>query len=188
MDYREFAATQKSAYQSADVKNIAGELGRHDGPSVKADDVDESVVSLPSAADADALFAKSSAQWTACDGKTLTVLSGTFVQNAITDVRVADSVVAATVSLGPGVHSILASIPEARAIGVRGNCLVEVEVSFFRYHLAIRPGVGRHQHQRHRHRGRDDRQGRRAALTLRFTWERWRAGSPRCCRLPPRPG
>ncbi len=123
--------TQKGAYQSADVKNIAGELWRHDGPSVKVDEVDESVVSLATTADADALFAKFSAQWTACDGKTLTVPSSTFVQNAITDVRVADSVVAATVSLGPGAHSILASIPEARAIGVRGNCLVEVEVTFF---------------------------------------------------------
>ena len=123
--------TQKSAYQSADVKNIAGELWRHHGRSVKVDEVDESVVSLATTADADALFAKFAVQWTACDGKTLTVPSGTFVQNAITDVSVADSVVVATVSLGPGAHSILASIPEARAVGVRGNCLVEVEVTFF---------------------------------------------------------
>ncbi len=122
---------QKSAYQSADVRDIARESWRHDGSSVKVNDVDEGVVSLPTAADANALFARFSAQWKECDGKTLTVPSDTFVQDAITDVRVMDSVVAATVSLGPGAHSILASVPEARAIGVRGNCLVEVEVTFF---------------------------------------------------------
>jgi hypothetical protein len=123
--------TQKGAYQSADVRNIARESWWHDGQSVNVDNVDESVVSLPTAANAQALFAKFAAQWKECDGKTLTLPSGTFVQYAITQVRVANSVVAATVSLGPEEHSILASVPEARAVGVRGNCLVEVDVSFF---------------------------------------------------------
>jgi len=31
----------------------------------------------------------------------------------------------------PPEHSILASVPLARALGVRGNCLVEVAVHFF---------------------------------------------------------
>jgi len=70
------------------------------------------------------------AQWSQCDGKTLTVPSDVYPQDAISDVRSADSVVAATVVQDPGAHSILVSAPEARAMGVRANCLVEVEVSF----------------------------------------------------------
>lgn len=92
---------------------------------------DEGVVALPSAAAADDLFARFSAQWKECDGTTLTVPASAFGQRSITDVRVADSVVAATVSLRRGTHSILASVPQARAVGVRGNCVVEVAVTFF---------------------------------------------------------
>ena len=95
------------------------------------DDVYEAVVSVATAAAADALFAKFSAQWKDCDGKTLTLPSGPFAHEAISDVRTGDSVVAATVSLGPAADSILAPIPEARAIGVSANCLVEVNVAFF---------------------------------------------------------
>jgi hypothetical protein len=122
--------TQKTAYQSADVTTVAEESWRADGNSVKVTGVDEGVVALRTAADAAALFARFSAQWQKCDGTTVTVPSGIFVQNAISGVRVADSVVAATVSLGPGPQSILAAVPEARALGVRGNCLVEVVVTF----------------------------------------------------------
>ena len=53
--------------------------------------------------------------------------------DTISDVRVADSVVAATLSIDtqlPGIPST-GPRPEARAIGVRGNCLVEVDVAFF---------------------------------------------------------
>ncbi|MDT5347167.1 MAG: hypothetical protein QOH91_454 [Mycobacterium sp.] len=89
---------EKSAYQSADVKNIARESWWHDGASMKVMAVEESVVSLSTAAAADALFDRFSAQWNECDGKTLTVPSGPFVSNAITQVHVANSVLAATVS------------------------------------------------------------------------------------------
>lgn len=128
-------AAQESTYQSAtgktDVRNVAIESWQHDGHSVKVDEVVESVVSLPTAADAAALFARLPARWKKCDGTTLTVPSETYVRDTITDVRVADSVVAATVSLGPGAHSVLAPVPKARAIGVQGNCLVDVAVTFF---------------------------------------------------------
>jgi hypothetical protein len=126
---------QKNTYQSAsgksDVRSFATEGWAHDGTSVKVDIVVEGVVSLPTAEDAAALFARFSAQWKECDGQTLTVPSDIFPDNPIADVRVADSVVAATVSRGAGAHSILLPEPEARAIGARGNCLVEVEVTFF---------------------------------------------------------
>lgn len=131
--------TQRSVYQSgsgkseakAGLKSIASESWQHGGSSVKVDDVGESVVSLRSPTAASALFAKFSAQWKQCDGQTVTFPSGTFVRDTITDVRADDSVVAATVTLRPREHSILSSIPEARAIGVRRDCVVEVRVSFF---------------------------------------------------------
>lgn len=123
--------TQRNVYRSVEVKSVARVSWRHDGSSVKVDDVDEGVVVLPSAAAADDLFARFSAQWKECDGTTLTVPASAFGQRSITDVRVADSVVAATVSLRRGTHSILASVPQARAVGVRGNCVVEVAVTFF---------------------------------------------------------
>ena len=122
---------QKSVYQSAPVKNFVTEGWAHDGPSVKVDLVVEGVVTLPTAQDVAALWGKFSAQRKQCDGQTLTVPGDIFPDNPISDVRVADSVLAATVSRGPGPHSILLSAPEARAVGVRGNCLVEVEVTFF---------------------------------------------------------
>jgi PknH-like extracellular domain len=95
--------------------------------------VKEGVVSLPTAADAGALFAKFSQRWQKCDGST-TPLPGSLVRLTakITHVQVATSVLAATVSIGwtlPGPDS--GSIPAGRAIAVRGNCLVEVEVDFF---------------------------------------------------------
>jgi hypothetical protein len=60
-----------------------------------------------------------------------------------TNVQITDSVVAATVSIGwgsPG--SDEASIPSGRAVGVRGNCLVEVEVDFFNTSNQSRRGTG----------------------------------------------
>jgi hypothetical protein len=122
--------TQKSVYQSAGVSNIATELWRQEGYAPTATDIAESVIALPTMADANALFGRFSEQWKQCDGKTLTVPSSSFVDNAITDVRVTDSVLLASVSKDPGAQSILHAVPEVRALGVRGNCLVEVEVAY----------------------------------------------------------
>lgn len=84
--------TQRNVYRSVEVKSVARVSWRHDGSSVKVDDLDEGVVALPSAAAADDLFARFSAQWKECDGTTLTVPASAFGQRSITDVRVADSV------------------------------------------------------------------------------------------------
>ncbi|EUA13227.1 pknH-like extracellular domain protein [Mycobacterium kansasii 732] len=122
---------QQGPYRPAPIQNMASEMWAHNGASVKVDDVYEGIVALPTAVDANGLFAKFAAQWKKCDGTTLTMPTSTvYGQAAISDVRVMDSVVAATISLGSGPHSILATIPQARALGVRGNCLVEVMVSF----------------------------------------------------------
>lgn len=121
---------QKTPYQSADVGTVADEFWRPDDSATEMSAVHEGVVSVPTAADANALFASFSAQWKQCDGKALNEPSHLFVRDTIGDVRVMDSVVAATVELEPGPGSILAAVPEARAVGVAGNCLVEVEVAF----------------------------------------------------------
>ncbi|ORB37273.1 sensor domain-containing protein [Mycobacterium persicum] len=122
---------QQGPYRFAPVQNTASEMWSHNGASVKVDDVYEGIAALPTAADANGLFAKFAAQWKKCDDTTLTMPTSTvYGQAAISEVRVVDSVVAATISLGSGPHSILTTIPQARALGVRGNCLVEVTVSF----------------------------------------------------------
>ncbi|OBK50252.1 sensor domain-containing protein [Mycobacterium sp. 1081908.1] len=123
--------TSAGAYRSADVGNVATEAWAHDGHSVKVDLVVQGVVSLRTAAGAAALFARFSEQWKRCDGTTLTVPSDVYGRYGITDVRVTNSVLAATVSQAPGAGSILLSAPKARAVGIQGNCLVEVDVVFF---------------------------------------------------------
>lgn len=121
---------EKSAYRSADIKDAAGESWLQDGRPARVLSVLEGVVTLPTAADANALFAKFSAQWNHCDGATLTLPAGTITfSDTITDVRVANSVVAATVSIEEDYAG--GQLPDARAIGVRGNCLVEAEVTFY---------------------------------------------------------
>lgn len=128
------AMLQQSVYQSANVKDVAVESWSHAGMSAKVIAVKESVVALPTAADAGAAFATFSAQWQKCDGTAVPLPGGVLVLTPeVTDVRVANSVVAATVSMEFALPSSLsAAIPEARAVGVRGNCLVEVDVVFSR--------------------------------------------------------
>ncbi len=124
---------QQNVYQSTDVKHVAIETWRHAARSVAVTSVKEGVVSLPTAADANALFAKFSQQWQKCEGTTLPLSDNVFRLKArTTNVQVATSVDAATVSMAFALPSSdSASIPAARAIGVRSNCLVEVEVDFF---------------------------------------------------------
>ena len=123
--------TQQAIYQSVPVQEVADVMWTNDGHSVKVDDVDEGVISFPTSKDAAAAFAKFSAQWHGCDGTTLTTHSATSARNVISDVRVADSVVAASILAHPPEHSLLASVPVARALGVRGSYLVEVAVRFY---------------------------------------------------------
>ncbi|ETW21628.1 hypothetical protein MGAST_24750 [Mycobacterium gastri 'Wayne'] len=121
----------RDAYRSAAVNDVAREIWWHASDSVRVISVAEGVVTLPTAADADALFAKFSQQWNQCDG-TVVYLAGTTLSFAdtISDVRVANSVLAATVSDQPSMPGSN-PMPVARAIGLRVNCLVDVEVTFF---------------------------------------------------------
>ncbi len=112
------AELQSTSYQSADVQDVAWEswLDAKTTPAVVIA-VDEGVVALPTAVEADTLFSTFAQQWNRCNGKTADYRSQSY---RITDVRVSDSVLAATVETAP--------TPIARAIGVRVNCVVEVKV------------------------------------------------------------
>jgi hypothetical protein len=127
------AMLQRVVYQSSKVRHVAVETWRHAPMSVEVTSVKEGVVSLPTAVEAQALFAKFSRQWRECDGATVPLSGSVFRLKAkTTNVQAADSVVAATVSTGFASRSSEpAFIPAGRAIGLRGNCLVEVEVAFF---------------------------------------------------------
>jgi len=124
---------QQYVYQSRSIKGVAAETWRHAAMSSEVTSVKEGVVSLPTAADANALFAEFSQQWQKCDGTTLPLPGAAVRLKAkITDVEAATSVVAATVSTDwASPSSDSESIAAGRAIGVQGNCLIEVEVDFF---------------------------------------------------------
>jgi hypothetical protein len=123
----------QSVYGASKVNDVAVETWRHAALPAHLTSIKEGVVSLPTGADANALFSTFAQQWQSCDGQTVLLPDDVFRLKAdITNVQVAPSVLAGTVSIafesGP---SDPASIPAGRAIGVRGNCLVEVEVDFF---------------------------------------------------------
>jgi hypothetical protein len=120
----------KSSYGTADISDVAQESWWTVGiRGAKIIQVSESVVALPTAGAADALFAKFTREWNRCNGATVTVHlpTGGGPTSAISDVRAADSVLAATVESSYTWSS-------ARAVGARVNCLVEVEVVFFADH------------------------------------------------------
>lgn len=124
-------ASAAIAYASVPVLEVETVMWAAPYQPVRVDDVQEGVVSLPTPQDAAAAFAKFTAQWQACDGTTVT---SEYVKphgvRAISDVRVADSVVAASVLGTSGPHAVDYPQPVARALGVRGNHLVEVAVEF----------------------------------------------------------
>ncbi len=118
-------------YQSSDIKNVAQETWWNADPYDQEPaviEVQEGVVALPTARDADALFAKFSHQWRRCDGTTVTTYDQgkPFSTEHITDVRGADSVLTAT----KATH-LTSTIRHSRALGVRVNCLVEVDIAYF---------------------------------------------------------
>jgi hypothetical protein len=136
---------QQGVYQSGKVTHVAVETWRQAAMSMEVTNIKEGVVSLPTAADAQALFAEFSRQWRKCEGMTASLPESVFRLKAkTTNVQITDSVVAATVSIGWGSPSSddEASIPSGRAVGVRGNCLVEVEVDFFNTSNASQHGTG----------------------------------------------
>lgn len=131
----------KSVYASSDVQSYARETWIDSEPnrdgfkplSTRVMFVKEAVVALPSAADARELFDTFAQQWQRCEGYPVNAaaadsdrqphLHGTEMH--ITDVRVTDDVLAASISLDKSPKA-----PDTRAIGVRGNCIVGVLIAF----------------------------------------------------------
>ncbi|WP_442932197.1 sensor domain-containing protein [Mycobacterium sp. 050134] len=124
---------EQTAYQSSNVRGVAVEAWHHAAKSASVTAVKEGIVSLPTAAEANALFADFSKQWQTCEGKTQPLQDSVFRLKAkITQVRATGTVLGATVLVGfDSEDPDSDSIPEERAVGVRGNCLVEVEVDLF---------------------------------------------------------
>lgn len=131
----------QSAYRSAPVQSYAREVWG-DAQAGKANFhplssavmfVDEAVIALPSAADAQALFATFAERWKRCDGQPANPepmdadnpfrLPGSEMH--IRDVETGDTLLTAGITLDKNPKA-----PDTRALGVRGNCLVEVLIAF----------------------------------------------------------
>ncbi|UMB71308.1 sensor domain-containing protein [Mycobacterium paraterrae] len=128
------AMLQGSVYGPANVQSIASVSWWNDGDPAQVISVKEGVVTLPSAAEAQALFATFPDRWQRCKGQTTDEKAGPIdTSTVINDVRAVDSVVAATntaTATLPNMPS-LQPTPQARAVGVRLNCIVEVDMVFF---------------------------------------------------------
>jgi PknH-like extracellular domain len=125
---------QQNVYESADVDGVAYESWWNNGDPAQVISVMEGVVALPTAAQAEALFTKFAQQWQKCDGKTTTDQTGPITTtNVISDIRITNTVVAAMNTATATLPNMppLQPTPQARALGVRLNCLVETEVVFF---------------------------------------------------------
>jgi hypothetical protein len=106
----------------------------NDGDPAQVISVMEGVVALPSAAQAQALFATFPQQWQRCQGETTTEETGPIsTTTVIGDVRTLDSIVSVTNTATATLPNMppLQPMPQARAIAVRLNCIVEVEIVFF---------------------------------------------------------
>jgi hypothetical protein len=137
------AMLQKSVYRSAQVKDVASESWWNNGEPAQVITVMEGIVTLPSASEAQALFAQFSQQWQQCNGMTTSEQTGPIsTTNVISDVRGTATTIAATktaTSVLPNMPP-LRPTPQGRAIGIRSNCLVEVEVVFFGGRRSTDPG------------------------------------------------
>ncbi len=137
------AMLQKSVYGSADVQDVASVSWWNDGDPAQVISVMQGVVALPSAEQAQALFAKFPQQWQRCGGRTTTEETGPIsTTTVIGEVQALDSVVAVTNTATATLPNMpaLQPTPQARAIGVRLNCIVEVEMVFFGDRQPTDPG------------------------------------------------
>lgn len=119
-------ALQQGSYDSAQVRGAAREIWW--GPTGDRDatviDVVEAVVALPTATDADALFEEFTQRWQRCAQTKVSTSLSTYTLARPT---VADSVASARWTSRDDHFNL----PGERAVGVRVNCLVEVEVVYY---------------------------------------------------------
>lgn len=125
---------QKTVYRALgphDVQEVAQEFwGTAKAARSPLTGVAEGVIALPTAGDAQVAFEKFAAQWNRCAGITVTrdrdESTGAGATSAeITDVQTGDSVITATVRT---VVAGAVRLSVTRAVGIRVNCLVDVDV------------------------------------------------------------
>ncbi|OBG54839.1 hypothetical protein A9X03_08905 [Mycobacterium sp. E1715] len=133
------------AYRSANVKAVAFTTWRPTAPSGAAViRVQEAAIGLPTADQAYALFSTIARRWQECDGKTVPIAGGSLpLEVKVSHVQSASSVVAATISTQWNMPPSFSppALPAERAVGVRDNCLIEVEVDFFDAPSALQDGT-----------------------------------------------
>ncbi|GJF11842.1 hypothetical protein NGTWS0302_00500 [Mycolicibacterium cyprinidarum] len=133
---------QKVAYGAAPVRSVTSSSwmgGGFDGPPVSAS---FGVVQMVSAADAQGFFAAMSEKWRRCNGQSVTLLhpgQGADEMSRIGDVVFDDRVVSATVLHASGDTG---SASVSRALGVAGDCIVDVEITDPRAAGELRPATG----------------------------------------------
>lgn len=132
---------EHDVYRSIGVRNVAVETWKPNTRRAQVLDVEEGVVSFASPRDAQALFDTFAAQWRGCDGARQGFTVGkTKVDATIADVAVDPSVLAAVVWMHfPGLGLQPDPIYTVRALGMRGNCLVEVKVDYSHRFTPARP-------------------------------------------------
>ena len=90
----------QSVYGASKVNNVAVEAWRHAARPGQLTSIKEGVVSLATAADANALFSRFAQQWQSCGGHTVLLPDAVFRLKAeITNVQVAPSVLVGTVAI-----------------------------------------------------------------------------------------
>ncbi|OBH13301.1 hypothetical protein A5695_14255 [Mycobacterium sp. E1747] len=137
---------QAGAYRSANVRAVAFTTWRPTAASGAAvTRVQEAAISLPTAHEAYALFSTISTQWQECDGKAVPISGGSLpLEVKVSHVESAISVVTATISTQWKMPASFSppSLPAEHAVGVRDNCLIEVEVDFLDTSSASQEGPG----------------------------------------------
>lgn len=116
-----------NSYTASDVRNIVRGMWVNTAPYEQhpvVSLVEQGVVTFRTAADADKHFEASVRTWKHCDGATVD-WNDDYFTFAISKVQEENSVLSATVAQ----HGST-TVPVARAIGLRVNCIIEVDVAY----------------------------------------------------------
>lgn len=133
---------QKAVYDEGDVRSVTTSSWAGGGPEGPPVSGFFGVVQMASAAEAKEFFASTAQKWRRCNGQTVAwpgPAQGGGELSMINEVVYDDHVVSATVlhaSGGAGSASV------ARALGVAGDCIVDVEVTDPRATSGARPATG----------------------------------------------
>jgi hypothetical protein len=125
------AELQRSIYTDTRMSEFASARWRQpSGSSSDLTRVVTAVVAFPATSDANDAFDDFAKQWQKCDGTFVKIpFEADYFGDDISNVKNEDGVVSADYEVTRSSSSV--AWPNSRAIGVRANCLVEVEVTFF---------------------------------------------------------